>query len=26
VRADSLVYPGRHLIVVRPDPDERVTR
>lgn len=26
VRPDSLVYPGRHLIVVRPDVDERVAR
>jgi predicted phage baseplate assembly protein len=26
VRADSLVYPGRHLIVVQPDPTERVAR
>lgn len=26
VRPDSLVYPGRHLIAVRPDPDERVPR
>jgi predicted phage baseplate assembly protein len=26
VGPDALVYPGRHLIVVRPDPDQRVSR